>query len=383
MSNSKTEAPEVDADLMAVVEATSPDAPHDAPAAPDDLGEPEPKPDQPKTAEPSQRRGGFLPLVFGGVISAALGAGATIYAVNQGFMSADTTASQAALAAQDQEIAALKTSLASLPNPVDPGLSDRIAALESATPPAIDTTALEQRIAALEQRLTGIESLPADGSGTSPAAMAAITALQQEVAALKTAGASVSADVQAAADQVQARLAEAQAQAEALKADAQASAAAATHSAAINRIQAALDSGAPYASALAALQGADVPAVLTDAAQTGLPTLAALEASFPDAARAALEASLRANMGESWTARVTAFLRTQTGARSLTPRDGTDPDAVLSRAEAALHGGKLADAVAELAALPEVGQAAMKDWVATATRRLQAEGAVAALSAAE
>ncbi|MBV5276525.1 hypothetical protein JZU56_01410, partial [bacterium] len=66
------------------------------------------------------------------------------------------------------------------------------------------------------------------------------------------------------------------------------------------------------------------------------PSAQALQASFPDSARTALEAALRANMGESWSERVGNFLRTQVGVRSLTPRDGPDPDAILSRAEAAL-----------------------------------------------
>ena len=86
-------------------------------------------------------------------------------------------------------------------------------------------------------------------------------------------------------------------------------------------------------------------------------------------------------MGESWTDRVSSFLRTQTGLRSLTPRDGNDPDAVLSRAEAALTQGRLADALAELDALPDAALPALKDWTATATLRLSAESAVAALAA--
>ncbi|NCM97487.1 MAG: hypothetical protein GW948_09390, partial [Rhodobacterales bacterium] len=112
------------------------------------------------------------------------------------------------------------------------------------------------------------------------------------------------------------------------------------------------------------------------------PTLAALQAAFPEAARAALDAALRADMGTSLTQRMTAFLRTQTGARSLTPREGTDPDAVLSRAEAALLGGDLAGAQAEIGALPPEAQAAMADWQALAERRLAATDALAALVAA-
>ena len=100
---------------------------------------------------------------------------------------------------------------------------------------------------------------------------------------------------------------------------------------------------------------------------------------FPDAARAALEASLEANMGATWSERVKNFLRAQTGARALTPQEGDDPDAVLSRAEAALAAGDVEGALAELDALPAEGKAAMTDWLAQANLRLQAEAALAPL----
>ena len=109
--------------------------------------------------------------------------------------------------------------------------------------------------------------------------------------------------------------------------------------------------------------------------------MADLSDSFPQAARDALEAALRANMGESWTERVGSFLRSQTGFRSLSPREGNDPDAILSRAEAALTAGRVAEAVAELEAMPEAGQPALADWLAQARIRIEAESAVAALSA--
>ena len=148
------------------------------------------------------------------------------------------------------------------------------------------------------------------------------------------------------------------------------------------KLQAALDSGAPYGAAVADMAGQDLPAILTDNAQSGLPTLQTLRTSFPDAARVALDTALQANMGESWAERVGAFLRGQTGARSLTPREGTDPDAVLSRAEAALAAGDLPTALTELDALPPQAQAALTDWRAKADLRLQAATAVQGLLAA-
>ena len=76
-----------------------------------------------------------------------------------------------------------------------------------------------------------------------------------------------------------------------------------------------------------------------------------------------------------------AFLRTQVGARSLEAREGDDPDAVLSRAEAALARGDIAAALDEIATLPAVGQDAMADWVALAETRRTALAAAADLAA--
>jgi hypothetical protein len=70
-----------------------------------------------------------------------------------------------------------------------------------------------------------------------------------------------------------------------------------------------------------------------------------------------------------------AFLRHQLDVRSVEPREGDDPDAILSRAEAALRDSRLTDALAEIATLPEAAQAPMGAWIAAA------EGRVAALSA--
>lgn len=235
------------------------------------------------------------------------------------------------------------------------------------------------------------DMLPIGGDDALSATVAAqadeIAALRAELAALKEqvaalgSGGSVPADVIAAADAAEARLKAAEASATAMAEQAEAAAAAARRGAALDRVTAALDSGAPYASALPELGGADLPPVLLDNAAVGLPTVADLAESFPEAARTGLEAALRANMGESWTDRVSSFLRSQTGLRSLTPREGNDPDAVLSRAEAALAQGRVADAITELAAMPEAGKPALADWLAQAQTRVDAEAAVAALAA--
>jgi len=310
----------------------------------------------PKPAEPARRLGWVAPLL-GGVIAAGLGYGLAQY-VPGGWPIQDTSALQAALTAQQAETESLKAQLAEVAaRPIagpDSDLEARVAALADQAAP--DLAPLQQQIAALEQRLAAIEAMPVSGNAPSAAALAA---------------------QQAAADAV---LKQAEATAAQIKADAEATAKAAEARAALGRVQAALDSGSAYASALPAL--GDVPAVLKDNAETGVPTLAALQDAFPAAARAALEAALRANMGESWSDRVANFLRTQTGARSLTPHEGSDPDAILSRAEAALASGDIAAALSETAALPAEAQPALADWQAQAETRQAAVAAVAGLAAA-
>jgi hypothetical protein len=96
--------------------------------------------------------------------------------------------------------------------------------------------------------------------------------------------------------------------------------------------------------------------------------MASLSADFPDAARSALAAT-RAQDATSGGVDLGAFLTRQLGVRSVTPRDGDDPDAVLSRAEAALKSGDLTGALAELEALPDVAKSEMSGWLDQAQTR--------------
>ncbi len=126
--------------------------------------------------------------------------------------------------------------------------------------------------------------------------------------------------------------------------------------------------------------GVDVPGPLVEGAQDGLPTASALISSFPDAARDAL-AVARANAADASDAGgVGGFLRNQLGARSVTPREGNDPDAILSRAEAALRNGDLNTVLTEVEMLPEAAQNEMSDWVAMARLRRDALAAAADLT---
>jgi len=363
--------------------------PHEPPARPD---RPE-TPTRPETVAPktvaAPRRSGLVGMVAGGLIAAGLGYGLAIV-VPDGWPIADTAAIDAQLASQTTEITALKGELAALAaRPAGIG-EDRFAAVETTvqTLRSAPAPATDPRIDTLGARLSALEAAPGRDGGVSPAALAGYQAelanLRAELDAQKGAGAAMVTDIEAAAKAAETRLAEAEAQAATLRSEAEATALAATTAAGFARVQAALDSGASFAGPLADLEaaGLEVPIILTDAAETGLPTIAALQASFAEAARVGLESSIRVDMGDSLTERMGSFIRSQTGARSLVPREGSDPDAVLSRAEAALAANDLPATLTELATLPPEGQAAMADWIAQAQRRIDATQAVAALATA-
>lgn len=321
------------------------DQPVDAVAPPQD--------DTPKPApQPNRRRGGFAALFLGGAIAAGLGFGAA-QLVPQGWPLASTAELERKLAAQANDLAQLQTRLATLESQPAPDLS-----------PLMDT------LATLNSRVAALEIGPADRAEDTADLTAAVAALQADLAALQASG-PVPANITALAAEAEARLQEAEDQANRLKAEAEALNLAAERRIALAALRAAVESGAPFGPELAAL-GPDVPPLLSQAAETGVPSLATLQDSFAEAARAALEAALRADMGDSWTDRAMSFFRTQTGARSLTPREGSDPDAILSRAEAALAKGDLVTTLAELDSLPEVARTAMSDWRAMADQRLQA-----------
>lgn len=365
----------------------------------------------PEAPQP-RRSSAFIGFLTGGVIAAAGGFALARY-VPGGWPIGDTQALSAQIEQQATTIADLKTQLDALAARETPDVSADLTALRTeldtklaALPAPPDASALvtearsaaEAAVAGLETRLAAVEKRPATtitsaagtGTGTGVAAET-LAAIDQELQALKAAvanqsveGADATEELKALAATTESQLAAAAAEAEKLRTEAETAGQAAMARAALSRILAALDAGGPFSSAVTDLTqtGHEVPAVLADAAAIGVPTLPDLQRTFPDAARGALDAALKANMGESWTDRVAAYLRTQTGARSLAPREGNDPDAVLSRAEAALDAGQVGTALTEIAALPEAAQPVLAGWTAAAAQREAASAAVAALSTA-
>ncbi|MCV2882138.1 hypothetical protein [Actibacterium sp. XHP0104] len=362
--------PSEDTDTEETAEAE--DSAPDEPPAP--IVTPQPQ------AESSGSGGGFLATALGGVVAAAIGFG-----VAQ-FLGPDLmgSGSDEAVKAQAAEIAALEKRLNGLeaapaPAPQSDEAMAAIAQLQTAISAEIETVStrisdIDAQVSALSDRLTEVEARPAVIGGGDGVAAAAY---DQELAAMRTAldeqrarNEALAAEVEQAASAASAELNAATENARALE-----------QSAAMMRIHASLETGGGFAGALSAFDGAAISPALAQAAQDGVPTVAQLQASYVPSAREALAASRKAQMGDSATDRLGSFLRSQVGARSLTPREGADPDAVLSRAEAAVSTGDLATALAEIATLPEAGQAAMADWVAQAQLRLDALTGAQALAA--
>lgn len=342
----------------------------DAASAPDETT-PVDAPASAQASAPASARGGagFLPLLLGGAIAAALGFGAARYPDQWPFASqpevdpveVKLTELDDRMSGVEETATAQSTALTDLQN--DTGLDQLRGEMTGQMDQMrVQYEAMSEKLTELENRIHTVEKLP-QGSGMEAAAAAA-AAYERELQQMRQ-----------MLDAELARISSAQDEAQTLEVSAAEAAKAAAARAAMSRVLAALESGQPYGDALFDLTEnatVDAPAALTDHAETGIVTLATLQARFPDAARDALDASIRDAVEGGQMDRVTAFFRTQLGARSLEPKEGDDPDAILSRAEAALKDGRIATALSELEAMPDAGKPALQAWTADATARKDA-----------
>lgn len=295
---------------------------------------------------------GFGALFFGGVTAALVGALAAYLLLPQlGLLPKGDdealTRLETRLAEQDKEISALSQQLADM----------SAAQPETVSPEQI--TDIEAQLSALGDRLAAAETLAQRAAPAGEAVSSdELQKLREEMDRLLTEAAQKDDQARTAARDTLRR-------------------------AALTRVRTALDNGSPFAEALDDLgnTGQEIPSDLQAIANSGAPTLAALQTSFPDAARRALEAARRADPDAHAGSGVLGFLNSQLGVRSLEPREGNDPDAILSRAEAALRDGQLAATLEELATLPDPAQAEIAGWVDQAQTRLTATQAADTLGA--
>jgi len=345
-------------------EDTPEDAADTSPGTPEPIETPEP--DLQSQVESSGRSNGFGGLVLGGVVAAFLGAAATYFLVpnlgapafedSEGFRAIEVRLSEhtKTLESQASRIEEL-TELSA--RPVSEHTHEKLSEM---------IAQINDRLLQIDARLTDLESRPVASADTGRASS---SEYDVELQALKNTLAAQEAQLAAISD--------AAAQQDAA---ANLSARATLQRAALTRIQTALDSGATFTSALADLEatGVEAPNTLVRAAGTGVPTLSELEQSFPDAARAALSVARAQSQSDGG---VWGFINAQLGVRSLEAREGNDPDAVLSRTEAALKEGRLTDALAEIESLPETARSELSDWAGAATIRLDVLSEFEALGA--
>ena len=129
----------------------------------------------------------------------------------------------------------------------------------------------------------------------------------------------------------------------------------------------------------AALAQAIAP--LAPHAETGIPSLAGLEAAFPAVARAVVAQS-RGGAEDDWVAGVLGRLSDLVTLRSLGPDgrvEGADAGAVVARARDHLEAGDLAEALAELESLHGPAAEAARSWRDRAAARLAARRSLTGL----
>jgi hypothetical protein len=296
-----------------------------------------------------------LPLIFGGVLAVIIGFAVARSDVIDNFLPPSwrldagevslqnqITSSQSEIETLNEKVAEISSELANASTPTQ----DVVDALTSQIDILVD------RLEAIEERPITTGNIGADLSGDFATLRGVAEKQQAEIDALLADARLEKQTLQDAASNTLAR-------------------------AAATRIAAAIESGAPFAAALGDLEAtgmSEIPEALRTAATDGVITLASLQDAAPDASRAALAASpTDANAGFG------GFLKRQLGARSVAPREGNDPDAILSRVEGAVHQGHLTDALAEAEALPQEAKSAMSDWLDSVATRLAVTSASEAL----
>ncbi|HEV3489088.1 MAG TPA: uroporphyrinogen-III synthase [Reyranella sp.] len=266
-------------------------------------------------------------------------------------------------------------------------LEKRLRALSATA--AEKPTGSDPAVAELRGRVEALEGRPAaapTAAPPSPEADKEMAVLRAEIATLRTALQALDQSVTGQREQTKA-LGDALG---ARNASEQKALVAARASAVIGvaaRLSAALDSGLPFATDLTLLaplaQGdaklTEVAATLQPYAQAGVASRAALAASFPAVAKAALADDVA---DDSFGQRLLGKVRSIVSLRRVGDDvPGDSAEAKLARAEAALDAGDLVKAVDLVTSLPPQTAKATQAWLARAEAHLAAKRAIDALAA--
>ncbi|MGY3438535.1 MULTISPECIES: hypothetical protein [unclassified Marinovum] len=328
-----------------------------------------------------ERKGGFVPMVLGGIVAAGLGYGAAYYMTLDDSFESETRSS---LQAQSDKIGAVEGQVSTLSEDISTridGVSTEIAGTRDAL------TQAETSIGALDERLTNAEALR-DDLGALETRLTELakkpiadTVSREAIAAYESELERLRGSMEEQRKAIEDTIAAEKAKIEQIAQDAtqmeeralEEGRLAAARSA-MTRVISALDSGDPYAEALADLAKTidDPLEALQASAAEGVVTQSELRETFPDAARAALRASRTAASDTDGSGGIGGVLEKMFEVRSVAPRDGADTDAILSRAEAAVRNGNIRTALEEIAALPDEAKEPLAQWVADAETRIAA-----------
>lgn len=249
--------------------------------------------------------------------------------------------------AGSDEIAALKTDIASLRQ-------------QLANAPAADTSALEQRIATLEGAKG--EAPQVDGLAEKIAALE--TALQSE----RSAQASATAELTRRLTDAETKINEPRDDIEVARAIASAA------------LKAAIDRGGPFLTELDTLSKVtpDDPAIasLQSFAATGVPSRSELMQKFPDVANAMLSAINQPDPNQGIMERLTESAFSLVKVRPVGNIEGETPDAMIARMENKLRNGDLQGAALEWNGLPEAAKTASADYKKSLDARIEVENLV-------
>ncbi|MCZ7481578.1 COG4223 family protein [Rhizobium rhizogenes] len=249
--------------------------------------------------------------------------------------------------AGSDEIAALKTDIASLRQ-------------QLANAPAADTSALEQRIAALEGAKG--ETPQVDGLAEK------VTALEAALQSERSAQASATAELTRRLADAETKINEPRDDIEVARAIASAA------------LKAAIDRGGPFLTELDTLSKVtpDDPAIasLQSFAATGVPSRSELMQKFPDVANAMLSAINQPDPNQGIMERLTESAFSLVKVRPVGNIEGETPDAMIARMENKLRNGDLQGAALEWNGLPEAARTASADYKKSLDARIEVENLV-------
>lgn len=300
-------------------------------------------PTKPSAATQTERR----QAATSGLIAAGIVGGLVALAAAGSMQYAGILPSANSGRAGNDEIAALKTDIANLRQQI-------------ANAPAADSSALEQRLAALEAAKG--EAPQADGLAEK------IAALESTLQSERSAQASATADLTRRLSDAEAKINEPRDDIEVARAIASAG------------LKAAIDRGGPFLTELDTLSKVtpDDPAIasLQSFAATGVPSRSELMQKFPDVANAMLSAINQPDPNQGIMERLTESALSLVKVRPVGNIEGETPEAMIARMENKLRNGDLQGAALEWNGLPEAAKSASADYKKSLDARIEVENLV-------